>query len=65
VGYKVSPDVKVSLDVFNLFNRKVSDIDYYYESGLKDASGNVSNAFDVHSHPAEPRSVRLTVTASF
>jgi TonB dependent receptor/TonB-dependent Receptor Plug Domain len=65
VGYKVSPDVKVSLDVFNLFNRKVSDIDYYYESGLKDASGNVNKAFDVHSHPAEPRSVRLTVTANF
>jgi hypothetical protein len=65
VGYKVSPDVKVSLDVFNLFNRKASDIDYYYESGLKDASGHVSKAFDVHSHPAEPRSLRLTVTASF
>jgi hypothetical protein len=65
VGYKVSPDVKVSLDVFNLFNRKASDIDYYYESGLKDSSGHVSKAFDVHSHPAEPRSLRLTVTASF
>jgi outer membrane receptor protein involved in Fe transport len=65
VGYKVSPGVKVSLDVFNLFNRKASDIDYYYESGSKDANGHVSKAFDVHSHPAEPRSLRLTVSANF
>ncbi len=62
VGYKFSPDIKLALDVFNLFDRKVSDIDYYYASRLK---GETADVFDVHSHPAEPRTVRLTLTANF
>jgi outer membrane receptor protein involved in Fe transport len=62
VGYKFSPDIKLALDVFNLFDRKVSDIDYYYASRLK---GEAEDVFGVHSHPAEPRTVRLTLTANF
>lgn len=63
VGYKVNPDVKLSVDVFNLFNRKVSDIDYYYASRLP---GEGADGFtDIHSHPAEPRTIRLTLSASF
>ena len=34
-GYKVDAKTSVNLDVFNLFNRKASDIDYYYTSQLK------------------------------
>jgi hypothetical protein len=63
VGYKVSPDVKVALDVFNLFNRQVSDIDYYYASRLpQEAAEGVS---DIHSHPAESRTFRVTLNVGF
>ena len=63
VGYKVSPDVKLSLDVFNLFDRKASDIDYYYTSRLQGEPA--QGVSDFHSHPAEPRTVRLTMNVSF
>lgn len=63
VGYKVSPDVKLALDVFNLFDRKASDIDYYYTSRLQGETSQGVN--DLHSHPAEPRTLRLTVNVSF
>ena len=35
VAYKLDTHVKVSLDVLNLFNRKASDIDYFYCSRLR------------------------------
>lgn len=62
VGYKITRDVKVALDVFNLFDRKASDIDYYYASRLPGEAGGVN---DIHFHPVEPRSFRLTLTANF
>jgi len=61
VGYKVTPDVKVALDVFNLFDKKASDIDYYYESRL---AGEAAQE-DFHFHPVEPRRLRVTLTANF
>ena len=33
-GYKFTPHVRLALDVFNLFNAKHSDIDYFYTSRL-------------------------------
>ena len=63
VGHKITKDVKVALDVFNLFDRKASDIDYYYASRLAgEAAGGVN---DIHFHPVEPRSFRVTLTANF
>ncbi len=63
VGYKITDSVKVALDVFNLFNRKDSDIDYDYASRLKgEPAGGVN---DIHFHPVEPRSARVTLTANF
>ena len=50
--------MKLSLDVFNLFNSKASDVDYAYESQLKGESAPVS---DRHFHPVEPRGFRLTL----
>jgi outer membrane receptor protein involved in Fe transport len=61
-GYRINRDVKIALDVFNLFNRRGSDIDYFYASQLK---GEASPVDDIHFHPVEPRSVRLTLTANF
>ena len=62
-GYKMANGVKLSLDVFNLFNRTASDIDYYYASRLTGEPASGIN--DIHFHPAEPRAVRFTVTAPF
>ena len=62
-GYKVSKNLKVALDVFNLFNRKGSDIDYFYASRLKGEAA--QGVEDIHFHPVEPRSVRVTFTANF
>jgi len=63
VGYKVTKDLKIAVDVFNLFNRRASDIDYYYASRLPgEPAGGVN---DIHFHPVEPRSVRLSLTANF
>ena len=52
----------VTLDVFNLFDRKVNDIQYFYESQLP---GEAAPVADRHVHPAEPRNLRLTLQASF
>lgn len=62
-GYVLTPKTKLSLDIFNLFDRKGSDIDYYYTSRLKgeDAAG----VSDVHSHPVEPRTFRVGLTHRF
>ena len=63
VGYKINADTKLALDVFNLFNRKASDIDYYYASRLPGEAAQGVN--DIHTHPAEPRSVRVTLNVNF
>jgi hypothetical protein len=52
----------VTLDVFNLFDRKVNDIQYFYASQLP---GEAAPVADRHVHPAEPRRLRLTLQASF
>jgi outer membrane receptor protein involved in Fe transport len=62
VGYKFSPALKLALDVFNLFDRKASDIDYFYASRLP---GEATGVADIHFHPVEPRTARVTLTADF
>lgn len=62
VGYKLDPKWRVHMDVFNLFDRKDSDIDYFYESRLQGEPGPVD---DVHFHPVEPRTFRVTLTGYF
>jgi len=62
-GYSITPTVKLALDVFNLFDRKASDIDYFYTSRLQGEPS--SGAADVHFHPVEPRRFRVGVVAKF
>jgi len=52
----------LTVDVFNLFDTKVNDIQYYYTSQLPSESEPVD---DKIVHPAEPRSVRVTFRTSF
>jgi outer membrane receptor protein involved in Fe transport len=49
---------EVTLDVFNVGNRKVNDIQYFYDSRLRGEDPAVA---DRHVHPAEPRTIRLTL----
>lgn len=58
LGYRLTPRTRLSLEVLNLFDRQASDIDYFYASQLK---GEAAPVDDIHSHPAEPRSVRVTL----
>ena len=62
IGYKFNPKLKLELEGFNLTNRRDSAIDYYYASRLKNEAAAVS---DVHFHPIESRSFRVTLVASF
>ena len=63
VGHRLTRDLRLMLDVFNLFDSGDNDIEYFYTSRLNgEAAGGVD---DRHFHPVEPRSVRLTLTTSF
>ncbi|MGZ5034392.1 MAG: TonB-dependent receptor, partial [Usitatibacter sp.] len=52
-GYRIDRHCKISLDVFNLFDRKASDIDYHYVSRLPGEPAD--GVPDIHFHPVEPR----------
>ncbi|GAB4037781.1 MAG: TonB-dependent receptor [Rubrivivax sp.] len=52
----------ITLDVFNLTDRKVNDIQYFYES-RPTPTGDAAEGR--HVHPAEPRTLRLTLQAAF
>jgi outer membrane receptor protein involved in Fe transport len=62
VSRKLSPKTELTLDVFNLFDRKVNDIEYFYESQVP---GEAAPVADKHVHPAEPRTIRLTLRVGF
>ena len=62
LGYKLDKKARVQLDVFNLLNRRASQIDYAYSSQLK---GETAPVTDIHFHPTEPRSLRLSAILSF
>lgn len=62
LGRKLGPSMELTLDVFNVFDREVNDIEYYYASRLP---GEAQAVDDRHVHPAEPRHVRLTLLARF
>ena len=62
VGYRITQHAEATLDVFNLFDRRLNDIQYFYESQLP---GEAAPVADRHVHPAEPRTVRLTLQLRF
>jgi len=63
IGYQIATGTKLTLDGFNLFNRQASDIDYYYASRL--AGEPAAGVSDIHFHPVEPRTLRLTLSQRF
>ena len=62
IGHQFNRQTSLTLDVFNLFDRKVNDIEYFYESRLP---GEALAVADRHVHPAEPRTVRLSLSHQF
>ncbi len=58
IGYRVAKDLRLELEGFNLANKRVSSIDYYYASQLR---GEAQAREDIHFHPLESRSFRLTL----
>jgi hypothetical protein len=63
VGYNVAKTIRVNVEVFNLANAAVSDIDYYFASRLPNEP--LGGVEDIHTHPAVPRTVRLSVIVGF
>jgi len=61
-GYKVDKNLKLTLNLLNLFDAKASDIDYYYSSQLRNEAAPVN---DLHTHPTEPRTLRLALRLKF
>ena len=62
LGYKFSDRIRLNLTGFNVLNSKVSDIDYFFESRLRDEPAPVQ---DIHFHAAIPRSFRMALQVSF
>jgi hypothetical protein len=63
LGYRLSRQARLVLEVFNVANANVSDIDYHYVSRLPGEA--LDGVEDVHTHPALPRSARLGLRVSF
>ena len=63
LGYRLSGKARLVLEVFNLFDAKVADIDYFYASRLPGEPA--EGIEDIHTHPALPRSARVGLHLSF
>lgn len=61
VGWR-GKDWEVALDLLNVFDRSNYDIAYFYESQLP---GEAMPVEDIHFHPAEPRTWRVSVVRRF
>jgi hypothetical protein len=63
VGYRLTPDMRFVVDVFNLLNSDASDVDYYYASRLRgEPLGGVD---DIHTHPITGRTARFGLAVGF
>jgi hypothetical protein len=62
LGCHLTRALAANLSIYNVGNRADYDIEYYYASQLRDEARPVK---DVHFHPAEPRTVRATVSYRF
>jgi hypothetical protein len=63
VGYRVAAGVNLVLELYNLFDAEVSDIDYFYASRLPGEP--VGGVEDIHTHPALPRTGRVSLQVRF
>ncbi|MGK5038868.1 TonB-dependent receptor [Janthinobacterium sp. GB1R12] len=62
IAYRIDKTWRMELEGYNLANRRDSAIDYYYASRLP---GEAQPVDDIHFHPVESRSLRLTLVKNF
>jgi outer membrane receptor protein involved in Fe transport len=62
-GYALRKDIRLTADLFNVFNVKDSDIDYYFTSRLPNEP--LSGIDDIHFHPVVPRTLRVGLVVGF
>ncbi|MDX8120817.1 TonB-dependent receptor [Janthinobacterium sp. GMG2] len=62
IAYQIDKTLRVEVEGYNLANRRDSAIDYYYASRLP---GEAQPVDDIHFHPVESRSLRLTLVKNF
>jgi len=60
-GYRWSR-YRITVSIFNLLDEAANDITYFYDSRLP---GEPDPVGDIHFHPVEPRSLRVTLEARF
>ena len=58
LGYNFDNGIRFQVDAINLFNAQTNQIEYYYESQLRNEAAGV---FDRHVHPVEPLAVRASL----
>lgn len=63
VGRHLGKGVSLAVEVFNVLDRADSDIAYYYASRLPGEPA--EGVEDIHFHPMEPRSWRLSMEWKF
>ncbi len=63
LGYRFSKPYQLVGQIYNVFDRKVSDIDYFYTSRLPGEP--LAGIDDVHTHPALPRTFRVALQIRF
>ncbi len=62
-GYQLASGTRVQVSMLNLLNGQAEDIQYFYTSRLRgEPTGGVDG---IHSHPVEPRQVRISVQYNF
>lgn len=61
-GYHITDNIQLSAALFNVFDSRDNDMTYLYESQLP---GEAQPVNDIHFHPVEPRTFRLTLRATF
>jgi hypothetical protein len=61
--YDLARRLRVTADIFNLFNAKDSDIDCFFASRLP--GDPLAGVEDIHFHPAVPRTLRVGLVVGF
>jgi outer membrane receptor protein involved in Fe transport len=61
-GYRFAKRYRLSAALYNVFDSRDNDITYFYES---QQAGEPEPVADIHFHPVEPRTVRVTLSGSF
>jgi len=61
-GYHITDNIQLSAALFNVFDSRDHDVTYFYASQLR---GEAQPVNDIHFHPVEPRTFRVTLRASF